>query len=147
MRRSLNVPGKKRKSRQTKPQPIRPILQFSVLCDSVAHGPDGKAVFLGVFESFKRPVVVPQFAICNRWINGQGRFKQKTRLLNPKLELLVETPYLEFELANRVTVANFQQMLTNVNFSQPGVYWVEVWLNEERVLSYPVPVYAQPTSL
>jgi len=122
----------------------KPILQFSVLCDGVAQGQGGKPVFIGVFENFVRTGVIPQFFIVNRWIYGEGKFIQRLTIKDPDLKKSVaEVTDQEFILQNETSPANIVNGFVNVNFEKSGVYWVEVSLDDELVMSFPLPVFEQ----
>ena len=135
---------KKSKAPQTIEKTSKPVLQFSVLCDGVAKGQAGKPVFIGVFDNFVRTGVIAQFFIVNRWIYGKGKFKQKIDIKDPELNKnVVEIADQEFDLLSETSPANIITALVNAKFEKPGVYWVEVYLNNELVMSYPLPVYEQ----
>ena len=122
----------------------KPILQFSVLCDGVAQGQGSKPVFIGVFNNFLVTGIIPQFFIVNRWIYGKGRFKQKIIIKNPELDkTIVEITDQEFVLQNETSPHDIVSGLVNANFEKAGVYWVEIYLDDKLVISYPLPVYAQ----
>ena len=122
----------------------KPILQFSVLCDGVAKGQGGKPVFIGIFDNFVRTGVIPQFFIANRWIYGKGKFNQKIEIKNPELNKnIAEVANQEFILQSETSPANIISGLVNVNFEKAGVYWVQISLDDELVMSYPLPVYEQ----
>ena len=121
----------------------KPILQFSVLCDGVAKQ-GNKPVFIGVFSNFIRTGVIPQFFIVNRWVYGKGTFKQKVVIKDPDLtKTVAEIPEQEFALQNETTGADLVLGFVNVNFEKGGVYWVQIILDGELVMSYPLPVYEQ----
>ncbi|MBI5412828.1 hypothetical protein HZA42_00590 [Candidatus Peregrinibacteria bacterium] len=122
----------------------KPILQFSVLCDGVAKGQGGKPVFIGIFDNFVRTGVIPQFFIANRWTYGKGKFNQKIEIKNPELDKsIAEVANQEFILQNETSPANIISGFVNVNFEKAGVHWVQIFLDDELVMSYPLPVYEQ----
>lgn len=49
----------------------------------------------------------------------------------------------KFVLETEINGADLAAGFVNVNFEKPGVYWVEVYLGKDLVLSYPLPVYQQ----
>ena len=121
----------------------KPILQFSVLCDGVAKQ-GNKPVFIGVFSNFVRTGVIAQFFIANRWIYGKGTFKQKIAIKDPDLnKTIAEIPDQEFVLKEEINSADIVNGFVNINFEKPGVYWVEISLDNELLMSYPLPVYEQ----
>jgi len=125
-----------------KKQESNPVLQFSVLCDGLAQMPGGKISFMGVFSSITVPSIIPQFFIVNRWIYGIGTFKQKIIIQSPDLKKhLVMTDEVGFQLVSEDTGIDIISGLVNVTFEAPGVYWIEVYLNNKLTLTYPLPVY------
>lgn len=134
---------KSKENKIAKTETSKPILQFSVLCDGVANQ-GNKPVFIGVFSNFVRTGVIAQFFIANRWIYGKGTFKQKTTIKDPDLKKVVaEIPDQEFILKEEINGADIVNGFVNVNFEKPGVYWVEISLDGELVMSYPIPVFEQ----
>lgn len=122
----------------------KPVLQFSVLCDGVAKGPGNKPVLIGVFNNFVRIGIIPQFFIVNRWIYGKGTFKQKIAIKDPDLtKSVTEVINQEFTLPDETTPVDLLSGFVNVNFEKGGVYWVEISVDDEVVLSYPLPVYEE----
>lgn len=122
----------------------KPVLQFSVLCDGVAKGPGNKPVLIGVFNNLVRTGVIPQFFIVNRWIYGTGTFKQKIAIKDPDLtKSVAEVANQEFVLRDETTPVDLLSGFVNVNFEKSGVYWVEVSIDNEVVLSYPLPVFEE----
>lgn len=116
----------------------RPLLQFSVNCDGVGQDESGKLVLVGIFEFFKQPATVPQFFIVNRWTRGSGTFKQNVRILRPDRDLLVEAEEVEFTLSHPTARHTIASGFVNQNFPDPGVYWVEVSLDDELELAWPL---------
>ena len=126
----------------TPEESLEPTLQFCVLCDVVAGGPGGKPAFIGVFDQFRRLGPIPQFFIVLRWINGLGSHSSSIRLLDPDLNSIFEPPEKHpMTLRWRTDVATVQFGIVNFQFPQPGVYWVEVLLNERSYASIPLPVF------
>jgi len=121
----------------------RPILQFSVLCDSIStpQKVGNKPVFMGVFNSLLRPMTVPQFFIANRWINGTGEHVQVIKILNPDLKEIAKTENQKFVLISKVNSADLFSAFVNLSFSKEGVYWIKVELDDKLAMSYPFPVF------
>lgn len=130
---------KKHKKEET--EQIKPSLQFVVLCDGVTN-PDqrGKVSFIGIFDKFLRPGIIPHFSIAVGWKNGKGDFIFKLRLLNPDLKQLLMTPEMKLHLDHETASARADLNIDGMNFLKPGVYWVEVLLDEQTVQSIPLPV-------
>lgn len=135
--------GKNNTTQPTAEEKSKPILQFSVLCDGVAKQ-GNKPVFIGVFSNFVRTGVIPQFFIVNRWVYGKGTFKQNVIIKDPDLtKTIAEIPEQKFVLQNETNGADLVLGFVNVNFEKGGVYWVQIMLDGELVMSYPLPVYEQ----
>ena len=121
---------------------IKPNLQFSILCDDVRREDNGKLILLGLFEvigSEKYPAVHPKLFVVNRWCKGEGSFSQKVRVVNSSdNRAVLETEDQRFSLkgidSNHTAISEFN----NIKFPAAGKYWVEVLLNGELVLNYPM---------
>ena len=121
---------------------IKPDLQFSVLCDDVRREENGKFILIGLFEavnSRRFPAAHPVMYVINRWCKGQGSFKQKIRISNSKDNSVVfGTNDQTFELTDIDRHHTLVSRFNNLVFPNPGKYWVEVFLDTELVLNYPI---------
>lgn len=121
---------------------IKPNLQFSVLCDDVRREENGKFMLIGLFEAInskKFPATHPSMFIVNRWCKGEGPFRQKIRIVNSKDKSLVfQTDEQVFELADIDRHHTLVSKFNNLVFSSPGKYWVELLLDGELFLNYPI---------
>jgi hypothetical protein len=121
---------------------IKPNLQFSVLCDDVRREENGKFMLIGLFEAISAknfPASHPSLFVVNRWCKGEGAFMQDIRIVNSKDAAPVfrsgEQP---FELAGIDAHHTLVTKVNNIEFPSAGKYWVEVRLNGDLVLNYPV---------
>jgi hypothetical protein len=130
-----------KKKRENKVE--RPILQFSVLCDGIATPQEvnNKPVFIGVFSSLLRPMIIPQFFIANRWINGLGEHAQIIKILDPELKEIASAGEQKFTLPSKVSPADIFNAFVNLNFPKAGVYWIKIELDGKIAMSYPLPVF------
>ena len=121
---------------------IKPNLQFSVLCDDVRREDNGKFMLIGLFEAInakKFPATHPVLFVVNRWCKGSGTFTQKIRIVNPKdNSTIFQTEEQAFELADIDRHHTLISRFNNVAFPGPGKYWVEVLLDNELVINYPI---------
>jgi hypothetical protein len=123
------------------PERITPILQFSVLCDAVGQDANThKLSFFGVFDRILQPIVMQQFFIVNRWTNGLGNFRQTITFLRPDLTPVAPVTAQDFVIHSRTEGAGIMSGFLGFNFAIPGVWWIEVRLDDELVLAYPLPV-------
>jgi len=121
---------------------IKPNLQFSVVCDDVRREDNGKFMLLGIFETINAkefPARHHTLFVANRWCKGEGAFTQKIRIINSKNKAVVfQTEGQPFQLvdidAHQTIVSRFNNLL----FENPGKYWIEIFLNDELMLNYPI---------
>ena len=121
---------------------IKPNLQFSVLCDDVRREDNGKFMLIGIFEAInakKFPATHPSLFIVNRWCKGEGSFTQKIRITNTKDKRIVfqtdEQPFTLEDIDRHHTLIS---KFNNLVFPDIGKYWLEVFLDKELVLNYPI---------
>ncbi|MDD5428008.1 MAG: hypothetical protein PHI58_02095 [Candidatus Omnitrophica bacterium] len=121
---------------------IKPNLQFSVLCDDVRREDNGKFMLIGLFEAInakKFPATHAALFVANRWCKGEGAFTQKIRIVNPKNnQPIFQTDEQAFELADIDRHHTLISRFNNLVFPGPGKYWVEILLDNELVINYPI---------
>lgn len=122
---------------------MKPDLQFSVLCDDVRREDNGKFMLIGIFEAVampRYPAVYPRFNVVNRWCNGQGRYRQKVRIMGPDNQVISEVPEAEVALPETMASVTAHAVFMNVTIPGPGRYWIEVLLDGDLVQRYPLMV-------
>jgi len=121
---------------------IKPNLQFSVLCDDVRREDNGKFMLIGLFEAIsakKFPATHPTLFIATRWCKGSGSFVQKIRIVNPvDNSLIFQTDEQVFELGDIDRHHTLISRFNNLIFPNAGKYWLEVLLDGELVINYPI---------
>lgn len=121
---------------------IKPNLQFSVLCDDVRQENNGKFILIGLFEAInakKFPATHQTLFVANRWCKGEGTFTQQIRIVNPKdKSIIFQTDDQVFELGDIDRHHTLISRFNNLVFPNPGKYWVEVLLDKELFLNYPI---------
>lgn len=121
---------------------IKPDLQFSVLCDDVRREENGKFILIGLFEAINSkvfPATHQMLFVVNRWCKGEGTFTQKIRIINTKDKSIVfQTDEQGFELTDIDRHHTLVSRFNNLLFPNPGKYWVEILLDNELVLNYPI---------
>ena len=119
-----------------------PDLQSSLLCDDVRQESNGKFILIGLFDmvavaSF--PAVFMKVCLVNRWCCGQGDFKQHVRVLAPDGKgVLLEGQDVPIRLPEQDAVATSVEIFLNVRFATEGTYWVEILLDGDLKLRYPL---------
>lgn len=126
---------------------IEPSLLYSVLCDDVRREDNGKFLLLGLFETVgarEFPAVHPTLFVVNGWIGGAGVFRQYSRLLDSEGREIARDRETEFHLANLKARHSVIARFGNVEFTRPGDYAVEVLLNGDLKVRYPLVVEQTP---
>ena len=121
---------------------IRPNLQFSVLCDDVRREDNGKFILIGLFETIssrKFPATHPALFVVNRYCKGEGSFSQKVRIVRSSDKSAVfQTGEQPFELKDIDHHHTLISKVNNIMFPVPGKYWVEILLDGDLILNYPI---------
>ena len=123
-------------------QPMIPDLQSCILCDDVRQERNGKFMLIGLFDAIvsqSLPVRYPKLFLVTRWCSGQGEFKQTTRILKPdQNETLVSGKEITVRLPGPEATATNVEILSNVSFDTTGTHWIEVLLDGDLKLRYPL---------
>lgn len=123
-------------------KPQLPVLQFSVPCLEVKD-PEGKPPdLLSLFYELPLPEFPykTDFAVANSWCKGSGQFRQSMRIIGPNKRVLVETGDQPFQLTSTLVPFMAINRFEGIVFEHPGVYQFEVYLEKNKVFSYPINV-------
>jgi hypothetical protein len=124
--------------------PIMPDIQSSILCDDVRQERNGKFILIGLFDAImvpNLPVRYPRLFMVTRWCSGEGDFRQKTRILKPdQRSVLVEGQLIPVRLSSAEATATNVEVFLNVEFQQEGSHWIEVLLDDDLKIRYPLRV-------
>ena len=119
-----------------------PDLQSSLLCDDVRQERNGKFILIGLFDALGVPgfpLVFQRLCVVNRWCCGEGNFKQRSRILSPEdNKILVEGQDVSVHLPDGEATATSIEFFMNVKFEKEGTYWVEIMLDGDIKLRYPL---------
>lgn len=128
--------------------PITPDIQSSILCDDVRQERNGKFILIGLFDAIvvqALPVRYPRLFMVTRWCSGQGEFKQRTRILRPdQSTVLVEGQNIPVRLQSPEATATNVEVFLNVEFQAEGTHWIEVLLDDDLAVRYPLRVATAP---
>jgi len=87
------------------------------------------------------PIRYPRLFMVTRWCSGQGEFKQTTRILKPEQsEVLVEGKIIPVRLQSPEATATNLEVFLNVSFETVGTHWIEILLDGDLILRYPLRV-------
>ena len=121
-----------------------PDLQSSILCDDVRQERNGKFMLIGLFDAIvaqSLPVRYPRLFMVTRWCSGQGEFHQQTRILKPnQSSQLVEGKVIPVRLPSPEATATNVEVFLNVSFDEIGTHWVEILLDGDLKVRYPLRV-------
>lgn len=121
-----------------------PDLQSSLLCDDVRQERNGKFMLIGLFDAVgapQFPLRYPRLFMVTRWCSGEGEFIQHSRILKPnQTDILIEGKEIPVRLQNPEASATNVEVFMNVSFEGPGTHWIEVLLNNDLKLRYPLRV-------
>jgi len=94
-------------------------------------------------QRYRRAVVADQlFAPCiwTRWCSGAGKFRQRSRIIGVDEQNVLAEAAVEFELKEMEGHATNVHYFGGVQFQQFGLHHVEIYLQEELRLRFPLPV-------
>ena len=120
---------------------IAPSLLYSVLCDDVRREENGKFILLGMFETIgarEFPAVHPVLFIVNGWVGGAGAFRQYSRILDSGGREIARDQDTSFTLANLKARHSVIARFNNLELPQPGEYAVEILLDGDLKVRYPL---------
>jgi hypothetical protein len=119
-----------------------PDLQSSLLCDDVRQERNGKFILIGLFDALgvkTFPTAFQRICVVNRWCCGQGEFVQHSRILRPDgTNVLVEGKPVSVRLPDSEATATCVEFFLNVKFEEAGTYWIEILLDNDLKLRYPL---------
>ena len=121
---------------------MRPDLQFSVLCEDVRQERKGSFIFIGVtgiLRGAEFPQRLPRIFVVNAWCKGVGKHTQGIKIIScTNDKVIFGSDKVSFALKDlndrKVIIAQFQ----NVIVPEPGNYSVEISLDDQLKLAYPL---------
>jgi hypothetical protein len=123
---------------------ILPDLQSAILCDDVRQERNGKFILIGLFDAImvqSLPARYPRLFMVTRWCSGEGTFNQRSRILKPdENSVLVEGQNIPVKLPSPEATATNVEIFLNVEFLTEGTHWVEVLLDGDLKIRYPLRV-------
>ncbi|HET6516451.1 MAG TPA: hypothetical protein VFG09_14960 [Thermodesulfovibrionales bacterium] len=121
----------------------RPALNFTLVCDDIRQEVGGKISLMGLFENIyatQFPAVQLRLAIMNEWSDGTGEFDALLRILSPDRKAVLR----ETQTRLRLTDARYRHrdisIHLNIEFKEPGTYWIENYVDGVLVNSVPLQV-------
>ena len=122
---------------------ILPDLQSCVLCEDVRCEINGMQTLVGVINVIPAPALpinCMRLCIWARWCSGSGKFRQKSRIIGVDEQQVLAQAEVEFELREMEGQATNVHYFGGVQFQQFGMHHVEIFLENELRLRFPLPV-------
>ena len=117
----------------TEHEGIKPRLDYLIVCDAVAMGPDGRKTLYGVFDKlvfFRFPALYPQCCIVSRWAYGAGSHALRVRILDSDNQVVFDPKVdCKFELKDPLTSAEIVLTVQGLRFPKPSTYTIEITLD------------------
>ena len=121
---------------------IKPTMQFSILCDDIRREDNGKFMFIGLFETvggLQFPLKHAKLFVANRWCKGAGAFTEAIRLIHEETgQVLIQSKENSFELKGLDHYHTSINRFDGIVFPAAGKYFVEILLDSDLVISYPI---------
>jgi hypothetical protein len=125
-----------------------PDLQASLLCDDVRQERNGKFILIGIFEGLvvaQLPAAFYRICLVNRWCCGEGTFTQRSRIIAPDGQTVVcEGQQVPITLSGQEQNATSVEVFVNLRLAAEGTHWVEVLLDQQLRMRYPLHVRLVP---
>lgn len=121
----------------------RPHLNFTLLCDDIRQELGGKISLMGIFENIYAtsfPAIHPRLAIMNEWAEGLGEFEATLRILSPDRKSILRESVTRLKLLDPRFKHRDISIHLNIEFREPGTYWIENYLDGILVNSIPLNV-------
>jgi len=135
---------------------ILPDLQCALLCEDVRQEANGNFIIIGVINFIRvpqLPVTAGKLCFFNRWTAGLGQFIENVRLIAPDQTTVLRKSEVKFSLENAALHATNVTVFGQVQFEHPGIYFVEILVDDVMKLRFPLsvaviqpPTEAQPQS-
>ena len=123
---------------------ILPDLQSCVICEDVRCEFNGMQTLVGVINVIAAPGLPINFirlCIWTRWCSGSGKFKQRSRIVGVDETQVIAQAEVEFTLKEMEGQhATNVHYFGGVQFQSYGLHHVEIYLDDEMRLRFPLPV-------
>jgi hypothetical protein len=122
---------------------ILPDLQSAVLCEDVRCEINGMQTLVGVLSVIPAPALPINYirlCIWTRWCSGAGKFRQKSRIVGVEEQQVIAQAEVEFVLKEMEGHATNVHYFGGVQFQQYGFHHVEIYLENELRMRFPLPV-------
>ncbi len=126
---------------------ILPDLQACLLCEEVRQEMNGNFILIGILGVITvpaLPISAIRLCIFTRWCCGVGRFRYRYQIVLPDHTNVIATTQGEFELLSVDHHITQMSVFGNIQFQQEGIHWVEVYLEDNLEMRFPIPIRVVP---
>jgi len=126
---------------------ILPDLQASLLCEDIRQEATGNLILVGVLNFIRvpqLPVTAFKLFVFNRWTAGVGQFTESVRLVGPDQTTVLRKGDVKFALQDGNHSATNVTVFGQVEFATPGVYFLEVLVDDVMKIRAPLPIIVVP---
>jgi hypothetical protein len=130
-------------------QRMIPDLQASFACEDVRVEAGGAHSIVGIINFIGAPALpiqVIKLCVWTRWSSGVGEFGQTTRLVAPDDETVIAAATTQFHLGNEDSHTTNVNIFGGIQFNQVGAHHIEILLDDEMKLRYPMRVMLPPSA-
>jgi len=120
-----------------------PDLQASFACEDVRVEASGAHTIVGIVNFIGAPTLpiqIIKLCVWTRWSSGVGEFEQMTRLVGPDEETVIAEAQTQFRLGNEESHTTNVNIFGGLQFTQVGAHHVEIHLDGELKLRFPLRV-------
>jgi len=125
-----------------------PDLQASFVCEDVRVEAGGAHTIIGIVNFIGAPALpiqVIKLCVWTRWSSGVGEFEQTTRIVGPDEETVLASATTKFRLGDEESHTTNVNIFGGLQFAEPGAHHVEIYLEHEMKLRFPLRVVLPPT--
>jgi hypothetical protein len=127
-----------------------PDLQASFACEDVRVEASGAHTIVGIINYIGAPTLpiqIIKMCVWTRWSSGIGQFEQTTRLIGPDEETQLAMATTKFQLGHEESHTTNINIFGGVQFTQAGAHHVEILLDGEMKLRFPLRVMLPPAPM
>lgn len=124
-----------------------PDLQASFVCEDVRVEASGAHTIVGIVNFIgapSLPIQIIKLCVWTRWSSGVGQFEQVTRLVAPDEVTVLVSATTQFQLGNEESHTTNVNIFGGVQFKEAGAHHIEILLDGELKLHYPMRVIVMP---
>lgn len=124
-----------------------PDLQASFACEDVRVEASGAHTVVGIVNFIgapSLPIQIIKLCVWTRWSSGVGQFDQVTRVVGPDEVTVLATAETQFQLGNEESHTTNVNIFGGLQFTEAGAHHVEIVLDGELKLRFPMRVIVMP---